>query len=89
MHFLYEYTSFTIIYSVEHRAKSGDDSDDGGSRLASPGSVNSGDSGSGLGAGKDPLDEELDYDESMDDIEQYLHEDDDDLGNYNRHYINP
>ena len=29
---------------------------------------------SGL-TGLDPLDEELDYDESMEDIERYLHED--------------
>ncbi len=55
-----------IIISVEHH--------DSSSRHSSP------DSADRLGGRLDPLDEELDYDETMEDIEQYLREDEDDTG---------
>ena len=55
-----------MIFSVERH--------DSSSRHSSPDNLNR------FGGRIDPLDEELDYDETMEDIEQYLREDDDDTG---------
>lgn len=41
---------------------------------------------SGL-TGLDPLDEELDYDESMEDIERYLNDDEQPDGKYQHYYL--
>ncbi len=64
-----------MCISVEHDSGSSNDREAIDDELASPDSINS-----GIVGGIDALNEELDYDESMDDIEQYLREDDDDNG---------